>query len=536
LIGRVPGTVLAWGLAWLVGYFLIACLWRNRSRDAADRLLHLAAAWGLGSGLVAVLTFLWIVVIGKLSRGIVVVDLAVLVMLFFGCRLTREPSTTVGDPPCLLGWAASSIFLFFTAIALAIIGTILLRIPDGAWDGVAIWSTHAKFFLASSPNGWKAMFDPMTTSHPDYPFLVPTLIAHGWFYAGQSIPLVQMTLAFMFSFALLVLITSAVAKSRGALLGALACAVLATSPIFLGTASSEYADLPLAFFFLLSVALLHRADQEQEICAGLHVLAGLAAGMGALTKNEGSMFAIALGMGRLFHLLLTGKTWRELKSLAYILLGMAPILGTLFLYKTFTPANYLISGQGKDFWSKLLSPSRARLILDELLILLEQPHGFSDLLVQRIRAWHWHLLASSAFILLFGLDRCRLARRLSTWGIVVVVLAILADILGTRLATQAFGWHWPVVVGAAFAIVGLGFDLKRLMHPSFLAIIATFVLVNVGYFLVYMLTPLDLKWQLTYSIERIVFHTMPIAIFVAFLAMVPRENGLVCRDTNRPVG
>jgi bacteriorhodopsin len=87
------------------------------------------------------------------------------------------------------------------------------------------------------------------------------------------------------------------------------------------------------------------------------------------------------------------------------------------------------------------------------------------------------------------------------------------------VATGAYGWHWPVAIAATLLIVALGFDLRRLGNSSFLAAATTLVLVNVGYFVVYLLTPLDLRWQLMFSIERLVFHTMPLAIFVAFLAI-----------------
>jgi hypothetical protein len=334
-----------------------------------------------------------------------------------------------------------------------------------------------------------------------------------------------MTLAFSFTLALLTLITAAVASARGGILGALACTVLAASPIFLGTALSQYADMPLAFFFLLAVSLLYRADQEHEPSAGLYVLAGLAAGMAALTKNEGCLFVVALVAGRLFCLLLVDRSRRQLKSLAWLLAGMAPVLCVLLFFKSFAPPNYFVAGQGRDFWKKLLSRPRALLIVDQFLIELEQPHSFSVGFVQRTRTWHWHLLATSSFILLFGLDRRRFAHRLSKWGLALVVLGLLADIVGTRIATGAFGWHWPVAISATLLIVGLGFDLTRIKHPSFLAALATLVLVNAGYFLVYQLTPVDLRWQLMFSIERLVFHTVPLAIFVAFLAIASWERG-----------
>jgi hypothetical protein len=519
-MGRVLGTLLAFGLALLIGHFLVGALWRGRPRDLADRLIGLAAGFGLGMGIVAALDFLWVAVIGRASRGIVIMDLAVLAIVFLAHRLSHKPCVLVTGSSRVFGWASGSIALFFTVIALGIVGTVMLRAPDGAWDAIAIWNVHAKFLNASSTQGWKAVFDPiMELSHPDYPPLIPAAVARGWTYAGQSIPLVPMMLALGFTLALLTLITAAVASARGGILGALACAVLAASPIFLGTALSQYADMPLAFFFLLAVSLLHRADREHEPRPGLHVLAGLAAGMAALTKNEGALFVLALGAGRLLYLVLVDRSRRQLKSLVWLLMGMAPILCVLLFYKSFPPPNYFVAGGGKDFWKKLLSRPRALLIIDQLLDELGKPHSFSVGFVQRTRTWHWHFLAASSFVLLFGLDRRRLARRLSKLGLALVVFGLVADIVATRAATGTFGWHWPVAILAALSIVGLGFDLTRLRHPSFLAATATLVLVNAGYFVVYLLTPLDLRWQLMFSIERLVFHTMPLAIFVAFLAM-----------------
>jgi hypothetical protein len=486
-------------------------------------------------GVVAVLDFLWVAAFGKASRGIVLADLAVLVLTVVARRLTRKASPPVGGWPRGFGWFSGSVFLLFSAIALGIVATILSRAPDGAWDAIAVWNMHARFFNAGGNGDWKALFDPlMEFTHPDYPPLIPACVARGWRYAGQAIPLVPMTLAFGFTFALLALITGAVASARGGNLGALACAVLAASPIFLGTALSQYADMPLAFFFLLAVALLHRADQESEPHAGLHVLAGLAAGMAALTKNEGSLFMVALGAGRLLHLLLAGKARHRIRNLAWLGLGMAPAVGVLLLYKSFSPPNYLVSGQAKDLWQKLLSWPRAQLIVEQLRNELERPHSFSVGFVQRVRAWHWHLLASSLFVLLFGIDSRRLRRRLSRWGLLLVLLGILADIAGTRLATGAFGWHWLVAMGSVLAIVILGFDLRRLGNPSFLAAATTLLVVNAGYFVVYMATPLDLRWQLTFSIERLIFHTMPLSIFVVFLAMAPWGRSSPGEAPSRP--
>ena len=521
-MNRVLPTLLAFGLAWLLGHYFVAILWSHRSRTFAERLIRLSAAFGFGMGIAGALDFLWIAGFGKASRGIVIMDVTVLAVLAFARRSMGKPSPSASAPPRARAWAGWSIFVLFTVISLGIVGSLLLRIPDGVWDALAIWNLRAKFLNAPSPGGWKAIFDPiMLACHPDYPPLLPALVARGWTYVGQSIPLVPATVAFGFTFALLALITGAVASVRSASLGGLACAMLAASPIFLGTASSQYADLPLAFYFLLSAALLFLADQETAPRPGLHVLAGLAAGMAALTKNEGLLFIVALGAGRLVHLLVARKARRELESFAWLLLGMAPLLCILFFYKSFAPPNYLVSGQGKDFWGKLLSRPRAQLILAQLGSELGKPHDMFVGYVQRVRTWHWHLFASWSFIMLVGVDRRRLRRPWSKWGLLLALACLLADIGITHFSTGTVAWHWPVTLAASALIVGLGFDLRRLCHPALLASITTLVVVNAGYFVVYMLTPLDLHWQLANSIERLLLHIIPLTMFVAFAALAP---------------
>ena len=83
------------------------------------------------------------------------------------------------------------------------------------------------------------------------------------------------------------------------------------------------------------------------------------------------------------------------------------------------------------------------------------------------------------------------------------------------------GWHWLAVFVALSSIVGFGFGSHRLRPPSFLAAACTFVLVNLGYLAAFLLTPLDLRWQLLTAAGRLIFHTLPLAVFIAFLALVP---------------
>jgi 4-amino-4-deoxy-L-arabinose transferase-like glycosyltransferase len=519
-MGALLGFVASMVVPFLLGRQVVKICWPAGSRGVADPLLRTVTAFGVGLGLASVINFLFIVLAGKASRLVVVVELVVLVTVGAVARRCRRPHSLAACRENRFERISTTVSIPLAAIALATVGVILLRVPMGAWDAVAIWNMHAQFLMAPSAGGWKAIFDPvMVASHPDYPPLVPALVARGWIYVGNTMPLVPMTLAWSLTAALLALLTAAVALSRGRWQGALACAVMASSPVFLGTSVSQYADMPLAFFFLLSIALLHRADHSEESGAGLYVLAGLAAGMAALTKNEGILFLVALAVGRILYLVLAKRAVGKIKNLAWLVVGTLPLVAVLLLYKSSSPPNYLMAAPGGDLWKKLLSKPRALLILTELEREILQPHSFANGLVQRVCTWNWHLLATWLFVLVFGIDSHRLSKRSSLLAFIVVCVGMTVDVLVTWRSTGTSGFHWSVAIAASLVMVSMCFDLRLLKRPSFLAPTVTLIVVCAGYFLVYLATPEDLKWQLRFSIERLLFHVMPLTIFVTFLAL-----------------
>jgi hypothetical protein len=361
----------------------------------------------------------------------------------------------------------------------------------------------------------------MVLSHPDYPPLLPALVAQGWLYVGKSIPLVPVSVAFLFTLASFLLMASAVTHACNATMGALACAILATSSVFLGVAMSQYADMPLAFYLLLTVAFLHRADSADTPRRGLYILAGLSAGMAALTKNEGSLFLVALGAGRLVHLLVGGDFRRKFRSLTWVLAGLAPVLLVLLLFKAYASPSDLVAGQGKDMWHKLFSRERALLIVAKVREELDTPVTFSSSFVSLGVVRNWNLLATMLLVLPMGIDPARLRRTWTKAALALAVLGLLGDVLFMRVKTGGYDVHRSVLIGVCLLVVASGFGRRRLLNASTLSFISTFVLVNAGYFVVYMLTPMDLRWHLTCSIERLFLHTIPLAIFIAFLTLAP---------------
>jgi hypothetical protein len=521
-MNRLGAVFVSFALTWLMGYFVVALLWGKHPRSLNDKLFQACAAWGIGAGIIASLYFLWIAVTGSAAEGFVVYEaFAVLAM---GLLWWRSCPRNQANSPRKKewGWVSALLALYFCVVGLGVVASLLLQNQGGAWDAWAIWNVHAKFLNAPGNGAWKAVFAPiMDLSHPDYPPLLPALVAQGWLHVGKSIPLVPVSLAFLFAVASFLLIASAITHARSATMGALACAILATSSVFLGVAMSQYADMPLAFYFLLTVAFLHRADSSDTPAKGLYLLAGLSAGMAALTKNEGSLFLVALGAGRLVHLLLGGDFRRKLRSLTWVLAGLAPVLLVLLLFKSYASPSYLVAGQGKDMWHKLFSRERALLIVAKAREELETPVTFSSSYVSLGVVRNWNLLATMFLLLPMGIDPARLRRTGTKAALLLAVLGLLGDVLFMRVKTGGYDVHRSVLIGACFLAVAWGFDRRRLLNASTLSFIATFLLVNAGYFVVYMLTPLDLQWQLTCSIERLFLHTIPLAIFIAFLTLPP---------------
>jgi hypothetical protein len=118
---------------------------------------------------------------------------------------------------------------------------------------------------------------------------------------------------------------------------------LASTP-FHRTGASQYADIPLSFFFLATVALVHFYRQRsvqipdgRPIC--LLVLAGVAAGFAAWTKNEGLLFLVALLVSQIASTAGSRPTasgefrLNSVREFGVLLLGVAPFLLLITWFK-----------------------------------------------------------------------------------------------------------------------------------------------------------------------------------------------------------
>lgn len=207
-----------------------------------------------------------------------------------------------------------------------------VRYPEGGWDAVAIWNLRARS-LYGAPDRLADVFAPdLAAQHPDYPLLLPGLIAHAWFALGSRTALVPIAVSFFFAAAGAVALGTAVSARKGPTAGLAATLLLLGTPQFLALAWNQYADLKLAVLVLVAVVL---------VTGRRFAAAGLVAGLGAYTKNEGLVW---LGL-----LLLVVLLWEGWGAGLRLLMGAALPLALLGWFKLrWAPQNDLVAQTSVD--------------------------------------------------------------------------------------------------------------------------------------------------------------------------------------------
>ncbi len=173
-------------------------------------------------------------------------------------------------------------------VALLIIATSL-QIPLLSVDARTLWSYHARLIHETGAYPAAELRNPaFLIPHPQYPPLVPMLEAAAAWAAGSASDAVLRAVPTLFyaATALLLLVELPRKERRFGLLLAAAWVLMPTLVLFEeGGADSGLADVALSFYVLASAVAMD---------GGAPLLAGLLAGAGALTKNEGLVLGTLL--------------------------------------------------------------------------------------------------------------------------------------------------------------------------------------------------------------------------------------------------
>lgn len=467
--------ILSFAAAAGLGLGCWTCLRPGPRPRGADLLLTASVSVALGLGLASTTFFLWAVVL-RLSPGpLLGIEIALAVLLVLGgiwAARGRRTDLPQGERRSFLGGLLTLGFLL--AVGLAAYGFLCrsVREPHGLWDAWAIWNLRARFLFRGGEY-WRDGLSPLLSwSHPDYPLLVPGVIARGWTFAGGETTAVPIAVDFLYTFAAVGILVAAVWTLRGRTQGMLAGLSLLGTPFFVAHGAAQYAEIPIAGYLLASLVLLHRADQASQGVGGTYALAGLLAGMAAWTKNEGLLFLAALVLAQAAVLTWQGAWRTRWRRLWAFCVGALPMLLLVMGFKLLlAPPTDLVAGQSLSATiARLADPSR-------------------------------YLQVATAFAKEF-LDRGK-------WNILPVVLPFYGLLLGVQAGRGTTPWRNADGTGSR----------QRLVTTW-----GALALMTAGFFLVYLLTPRDLAWHLRTTVDRVFLELWPSMLLATFLTIGPPDS------------
>ncbi|QJW99282.1 hypothetical protein [Frigoriglobus tundricola] len=361
------GPLIALVLPAVSGSLACRLLWPAAPRSYPAAVLHASLGTGFGLGAASCVYFAALLVGGSPGASYPWVEGAgfVLVSAGLGVALRRRGGANL-DPPAAGAADGFQLIWVVAAVALAcfLIGYPIYysMVPHGINDSVMFWNLRARF-LFRGEDRWRDGFGDMYIA-PDYPLLLPSVVARCWTYQGHESTLAPALVALTFGLACVATLVAGLALLRGPTQGFLAGLVLLGTSYYFETTAMQVCDVPVAFFYLASAVALCCADR----CGAsrtLPVLAGAMAGFAAWTKNDGQLFFVALLAVRAGQAVATGTVRRFAHEFGGLLAGAAPALLALLVFKYgVAPTSDFVTGQGEAVTlGRLQDPERYLLIV-----------------------------------------------------------------------------------------------------------------------------------------------------------------------------
>ena len=325
--------------------------------------LHIAWVLSLGAGLgIAIassLYFLCLVVAGPNFALLVAVEGAfVVAALGLAIALKKQgPAFAWAEGPEPPGYLTIGLIVA-AAIALGIFVTSSVYKPHGEWDAWSIWNLRARF-LYRAGDSWRDAFSSLIPwAHPDYPLLIPGIVAMSWTLSHMESTAAPIATAFLFTFGLAGLFIATVGILRGKTQAYVAGILLLGTVSVSQIGAYQYADIPVGFFFLASLALLCLQDRY-PLETRFTILAGLAAGFGAWTKNEGLLFCGVLVIARSVAIVRYGQRSSLLPQMSRLIAGLAAPLALVMFFKArYSAPNDLLSTPAREAFRRLVDIGR----------------------------------------------------------------------------------------------------------------------------------------------------------------------------------
>lgn len=213
----------------------------------------------------------------------------------------------------------------------------------GRSDSIDIWNNHALFL--TNGNNWKNLFKPGASTSADYPLMVPSIIAFFWKSMNANMLFIPALLSYLPYIGILYVIFNYFKKLEKQNIGIVICTFLAMDRSFAKFASSQYADIYLAFFFLLTIAtIMEYTVKDSKIL----LLLGLISSISGWIKNEGIVFSLIIATYTIIK-------FCKQANVKFYLLGITPLLITLIFFKMkYAPPTAIIAKQEGSIINKFL--------------------------------------------------------------------------------------------------------------------------------------------------------------------------------------
>ncbi len=377
---------------WLAGFGLARWMFPQPMRWSLHNVWLFSLGIGLGAGVVSCLYFLALALAGP---GVTVLAAvtggAVVIALALG-MLARKAGTLIDwEEGPAVPWYLTALFVLAAALALTMFLGAVGYNPHGDEGAWSIWNLRARFLFRAGAFWRDAFSSDLSWTHPDYPLMVPGLVAWCWKLSGQESTNAPIAIAFLFSFGTVGLLVSALGALRGKAYALLGGTLLLATASFIALSAALYGDVPLSFYILATLALFCLQDRHPESLR-FSALAGVMAGFAAWTRNDGIVFVAAVLAARAIALL----RFRERKLLGPQLLrwalGLAAPLAVVIYFKLrIAGPSDLSSEPASAILKHLFDPARWIVTVEGLVIVL---FNFGRFLIPiaLVLALYWYLV------------------------------------------------------------------------------------------------------------------------------------------------
>jgi hypothetical protein len=453
-------TFVCIALVWLTGFGIARFLFPAPPRWSLHSVFLFSLGTGLGMGIASCLYFLSLVLFGPsplilAGFGAIVAATAIL----GGMRAkSRGIALEWAAGPATPGYLTGLLFLA-AAFAVTMFVVYSLEKPHGEWDAWSIWNLKARFLFRGG-EGWKnALSTQLPNSHPDYPLLLPSIVAMCWTLARAESISAPIAVAFLFTLGACGLLISSIGILRGKTPAFVAGILVLATSAFVQLGAMQYADVPMSFYILATLALLCLQDRFPADLR-FSIAAGLTAGFAPWTKNEGWLFLAAVLLARLIAILrFDSRAVLDPQFLRLAGAALPSVALTAFFKLRFAPPNDLLAQKASD-------------------------------------------LAAHVSVL-------------GRWVITLEVFVKMLFVMG--------GFLLPIVLILGLYWFLVRFHVEERDRTPLATVLLSIGLMLAGELAIYVVFPPDIVTQLNVSLERLCMQLWPAALLAFFLAANPPQ-------------